>query len=187
MKGAFAKWQTNGVVTLQTGMPFNVSTGTDTANTSSSGTYRPNLVGTPLRLRTGSPGRLHRSHGVLHLGDSVSGRPQLRLREPRPKHLPRSGCRDGRLVAVQELPDQRAAEIPIRFETFGLFNHSNFANPSATFATSSFGNITGARQPEYSAGREAAVLISNGGIAGGDTARYHQLIAGTTGFAQIHN
>jgi hypothetical protein len=31
-----------------------------------------------------------------------------------------------------------------RFETFGLFNHTNFSNPSATINTSSFGNITGA-------------------------------------------
>ena len=47
LKGAFTGWETNGIVTLQTGIPFNVSTGTDTANTSSSGTYRPDLIGVP--------------------------------------------------------------------------------------------------------------------------------------------
>ena len=47
LKGMFTKWQANGIITIQTGLPFNVSTGTDTANTASSGTYRPNLVGTP--------------------------------------------------------------------------------------------------------------------------------------------
>jgi len=31
-----------------------------------------------------------------------------------------------------------------RFETFALFNHTNFNNPSAVFGTSSFGNITSA-------------------------------------------
>ncbi len=44
LKGAFTQWQGNGIVTIQTGTPFNVSTGTDTANTASSGTYRPDLV-----------------------------------------------------------------------------------------------------------------------------------------------
>jgi hypothetical protein len=33
-------------------------------------------------------------------------------------------------------------KFQFRFETFGLFNHSNFGNPSATINTSSFGNIT---------------------------------------------
>ena len=47
LKGVFAHWQSNGIVTLQTGIPFNVSTGTDTANTGSSGTYRPDLVHAP--------------------------------------------------------------------------------------------------------------------------------------------
>jgi hypothetical protein len=47
LKGAFAGWQANGIITIQSGLPFNVSTGTDTANTASSGTYRPNLVKRP--------------------------------------------------------------------------------------------------------------------------------------------
>ena len=47
LKGVFTHWQSNGIVTLQTGMPFNGSTGTDTANTGSSGTYRPDLVHAP--------------------------------------------------------------------------------------------------------------------------------------------
>ena len=38
LKAAFAKWQMNGILTLQTGVPFNIATGTDTANTSSGGT-----------------------------------------------------------------------------------------------------------------------------------------------------
>ena len=37
-----------------------------------------------------------------------------------------------------------AGRKTFRFETFGLFNHTNFNNPSATFGTASFGNITGA-------------------------------------------
>jgi hypothetical protein len=41
LKYALAGWQTNSIVTLQGGLPFNVSTGTDTANTASSGTYVP--------------------------------------------------------------------------------------------------------------------------------------------------
>src|SRR5207248_11153760 len=47
LKGALTGWQANGIITIQTGFPFNVSTGTDTANTAASGVYRPNLVHAP--------------------------------------------------------------------------------------------------------------------------------------------
>ena len=55
LRGAFANWQANGIVTLQTGVPFNVSTATDTANTGANGVYRPNLVHPP----TSNCGRGH--------------------------------------------------------------------------------------------------------------------------------
>ncbi|HLJ16604.1 MAG TPA: TonB-dependent receptor, partial [Bryobacteraceae bacterium] len=47
LKGVFTRWQSNGIITLQTGIPVNVTTGTDTANTAASGTYRPDLVHAP--------------------------------------------------------------------------------------------------------------------------------------------
>ena len=43
---AFSGWQTNGIVTLQSGFPFNVTIPGDTANTGV-GNQRPNLVHTP--------------------------------------------------------------------------------------------------------------------------------------------
>jgi hypothetical protein len=48
LRNIFGNWQLNGITTLQSGIPMNVSIATDTAeNTSSSGTYRPNLVHAP--------------------------------------------------------------------------------------------------------------------------------------------
>src|ERR1041385_253981 len=44
VKGVFSRWQGNGIITAQTGIPINVTTSVDTANTSGGGTYRPNLV-----------------------------------------------------------------------------------------------------------------------------------------------
>lgn len=114
-----SKWQANGIVTLQTGVPFNVSTATGTANTAASGTYTPNLV---------------------HAATSECGRGHL------------VGCIDAIAFTVANLypiaPTNfdygNAGRNLLRFETFALLNHTNFANPSATINTSSFGNITGA-------------------------------------------
>jgi hypothetical protein len=46
VRQAFAGWQTNGIVNLQSGFPFNVTIPGDTANTGV-GSQRPNLVSLP--------------------------------------------------------------------------------------------------------------------------------------------
>src|SRR5262249_53162518 len=47
MTTAFGKWQLNGITTMQSGTPFGLTLNTDTANTSSQGTLRPDLVHAP--------------------------------------------------------------------------------------------------------------------------------------------
>ena len=42
-----AGWTIAGITTLQSGLPFNVTIATDTANTNSRGAYRPNFVSPP--------------------------------------------------------------------------------------------------------------------------------------------
>jgi hypothetical protein len=44
----------------------------------------------------------------------------------------------------KNFPIRERLRFQFRFETFGIFNHTNFTNPSSTFGTSSFGSITGA-------------------------------------------
>jgi hypothetical protein len=142
LNGAFAHWQMNGVITLQTGTPFNVTTGTDTANTASSGTYRPNLVGTA----TENCGRGHMvgcidptafSISALYPATSVYAYGNLGRNI---FHGPGAQTVDWSLA--KNFPIKERLKFQFRLETFGLFNHSNFGNPSAGFATSSFGNIT---------------------------------------------
>ncbi len=138
VKGVFSGWQMNGIITGQTGLPFNVSTGTDTANTAASGTYRPNLIGTPSS-----------NCGDAHLTGCIS---------PAAYALPPAGVyvygNEGRnllhgpgLVNVdyslfKTLPIKERLRLQFRAELFNLFNHPNFNNPSSTFGTAAFGNIT---------------------------------------------
>ena len=142
LKGAFAKWQMNGILTLQTGVPFNIATGTDTANTSSGGTYRPNLVG-PASETCGrghlvgcidptafSIAALYPATTVFAYGNF--GRNIF--------HGP--GAETFDWSVFKNFPIRERLKFQFRFETFALFNHTNFSNPSATINTSSFGNIT---------------------------------------------
>ena len=145
LKGAFTKWQANGIITLQTGTPFNVSTGTDTANTASSGTYRPNLV----HAASADCGRGHlvacidaTAFTIANLYPAAptsfaygnAGRNLL--------HGP--GAETVNFSVFKNFPIKERLAFQFRFETFGLFNHTNFSNPSATFGAATFGNITGA-------------------------------------------
>ncbi len=145
VKAAFTGWQGNGIITLQTGFPFNVTTGTDTANTSSGGTYRPDLVHTP----SDNCGRGHLVGCIDATAFTVqdlypitptnyaygsAGRNLL--------HGP--GSETFNLSLFKNFPIKERLKFQFRFETFALFNHANFANPSATLGTSSFGNITSA-------------------------------------------
>jgi hypothetical protein len=143
LRTMFTKWQGNGIVTLQTGIPFNVTTGTDTANTASSGTYRPDLVSTP----TDGCGRgdlvgcinaaaftVNDLYPIVptHYAYGNAGRNLL--------HGP--GAETVNFSVFKNFPIYERVKFQLRFESFGLFNHSNFGNPSATLNTSSFGNIT---------------------------------------------
>jgi hypothetical protein len=144
VKAAFAHWQTNGIITLQTGIPFNVSTSVDTANTAASGTYRPDLV----HAATSNCGRGHligcidpTAFTIADLNPATSvfaygnaGRNLL--------HGP--GSETVNLSVFKNFPIKERLQFQFRFETFALFNHTNFSNPSATINTSSFGNITSA-------------------------------------------
>ena len=142
LKGVFTKWQMNGVVTLQTGTPFNIGTGTDTANTSASGTYRPNLVG----AATQNCGRGHLVGCIDPAAYSIAGLYPATTTFAYGNlgrnifHGPGAETVDWSLL--KNFPIRERLKFQFRFETFGLFNHSNFANPAATINTSAFGNIT---------------------------------------------
>ncbi|MBI5283230.1 MAG: TonB-dependent receptor [Candidatus Solibacter usitatus] len=145
VKGVFANWQANGIVTLRGGLPFNVSTGTDTANTASSGTYRPNLV-------KEAAANCGRGHLIGCIDASAFTIANLYPIIPANFAYGNAGRNILRGPAAQEVNFSVAKNFPIterikfqfRFETFALFNHTNFGNPSATINTGSFGNITGA-------------------------------------------
>ncbi len=138
LRGAFANWQSNGIWTLQTGIPFNVQVSSDTANTSSSGVYRPNLIGTP----SSNCGDGHLSGcistsafaliptGVYEYGSA--GRNLL--------HGP--PLFDMNFSVFKNFPIKERLKFQLRFEFFNAFNEPNFSNPAVTFGTASFGTIS---------------------------------------------
>jgi hypothetical protein len=144
VKTVLGGWQANGIVAIRGGLPFNVSTGTDTANTASSGTYRPNLVKTP----TANCGRGHLVACIdptaYTITDLYPANPANYAYGNAGRNLLRGpGAEEVSFSVSKNFPIRERLRFQFRFETFNLFNHANFGNPSATINTSSFGNITG--------------------------------------------
>jgi len=145
LRAALTKWQTNAALVLQTGVPFNVSTSSDTANTSNGGGYRPNLV----HAAAGECGRGHlvgcidataftvaNLYPIAPTGYAYGNAGRNLLHGP--------GTQNVDFSLFKNFPIKERLKFQFRFEAFSLFNHTIFRNPSATVNTSSFGNITGA-------------------------------------------
>jgi len=149
VKGVFARWQANGIVTLQTGVPINVSTSVDTANTSSSGTYRPNLV-SPATENCGIDHLVGcidpAAFTLANLYPATPGAYAYGSAGRNLIHGP--GIATFNLSLFKNFPIKERLRFQFRFEMFNALNHANFYNPgapasqSSTFGTSSFGNIT---------------------------------------------
>jgi hypothetical protein len=145
LKTAFTKWQTNGIITLQTGLPFNVTTGTDTANTSAGGTYRPNLVSTPsddcgrgdlIGCINAAAFTVNNLYPIAPTNYAYGNAGRNLLHGPSAETV--------NMSLFKNFPIRERLKLQFRFETFAMLNHTNFGNPAATINTSSFGNITSA-------------------------------------------
>jgi hypothetical protein len=128
----------NTIVTAQTGLPFVVSSGTDTANTAAGGVYRPNLIAPP----TANCGDSHltscissASYALPPAGVYIYGNEGRNL-----LHGPGLFNMDYSLLRGFAIKER--LRLQFRAELFNIFNHPNFNNPSAVFGTGSFGNIT---------------------------------------------
>jgi hypothetical protein len=140
-------WHANGIFTMQSGFPFNVTTPNDTANTAASGSYRPNVI-YPYSANCGD-GRLV---NCINIQDYQLPNTYAYGNAGR-NMLYGPGLRNLDFSLLKSFALYERLNLQFRFETFNLANHPNFSNPSAglpSLATGvynytspgSFGNIT---------------------------------------------
>ncbi len=138
LKAAFSRWQMNALFVVQTGLPFNVGTGIDTANTSANGTHRPNLVGKPKSNCGGG-------HLVGCIDSSAYALPPAGVfvyRNEGRNLLHGPGLLNVDYSVFKNFPIGKKVKLQFRAEFFNVLNHPSFNNPAATFGTGIFGNIT---------------------------------------------
>ncbi|MBZ5618675.1 MAG: TonB-dependent receptor [Acidobacteriia bacterium] len=141
IKTAFGGWQINGITTLQSGTPFNLSMNTDAANTSSQGPQRPDLLKTPVyncgaghltgcidKTAFAVPGNI--AQGIFAYGNA--GRNILRG-----PHM-----FDTDMSLFKTFPIKERMRFTFRAEAFNIWNNPEFSNPNANIEAATFGNIT---------------------------------------------
>jgi hypothetical protein len=133
-------WQFGGLVTLQSGSPFNVTQSGDSQNVEFSGWARPHLLtGVQAELDNPTPSlwfnptAFARSNGVF--GTS----PRNPLVGP--------GVSTFDLSASKQfsMPWAEGHELMFRAEFFNAFNTPQFGNPVGTLGTTTFGQVTSTR------------------------------------------
>ena len=148
LKHIIGGWQTSGIVTFETGRPFNITLPFDNANVGSRGNFqRPNLVGDPYPsgwTKTYGPG------GLYFDPTAFAAAPQYTFGNLGRNVLRGPGFRNFDLTAFKNFNFMERLRLQFRAEFFNAFNNVNFSNPGSSFDTANFGRSTGTQNAQRS-------------------------------------
>lgn len=139
-------WQMNTIVTLQTGLPFTV-TSVDNSATGSAHQNRANLIGDPYSGRTTDHSLYAgtRAPGFF-LNPAAFAMPALgTFGTAAPRGFAGPGMQDVDLSIFKVFAIKEDWRLEFRAEAFNAFNHPVFSNPSASITAAglgSFGKVT---------------------------------------------
>ncbi|SPE30762.1 conserved exported hypothetical protein [Acidobacteriia bacterium SbA2] len=131
-------WSVAGITRFATGFPVSLFEGDDRALRGTSGIDMPNVVG-PLDI-TGNP-RTSANH--TWFSKSAFAPESLGVvGDADPRFFYGPGINNWTLGLHKDTRLAEGMNLQIRFESFNTFNHAQFANPSGSFTSGQFGNIT---------------------------------------------
>jgi len=137
-------WQANAIVSLQTGIPFDVTAADESATGSNHAAYA-NCVGDPYSGASKSPSQFAGSNAPgFFLNVDAFAQPGLgTFGSCRPRSWHGPGIEQEDLSLFKSFPLGEARKLEFRAEFFNAFNHPSFANPSASIsAPGAFGKST---------------------------------------------
>jgi hypothetical protein len=137
-------WQLNGILTLQTGLPLNV-TSADNSQTGGSHAAYANCLSNPFAGTTTNRSAIStQSFTGVYINSSAFSTPTVgTFGSCRPRLLHGPGAENVDLSLFKQFPLGEVRKIELRFEFFNAFNHANFANPAASLTnTATFGKVS---------------------------------------------
>jgi hypothetical protein len=136
-------WQVNTIVSIQTGLPFNV-TASDVSFTGGNHASRPNISGDPFAGASDDPSDYVSGSSGFFINEAAFVAPSpgtFGNTPPRAFHGPGSWNVD--LSLFKSFPIREQTRIEFRAEFFNTFNHANFANPAASIVNrAGFGKVS---------------------------------------------
>ena len=140
---AIGGWQLNGILTMSSGIPFNVVSGLDRALTGS-GTQRPNLVGDPHL----DPDRSRADLTAKYFNPSAYVLPPLgSFGNSGRNSLIGPGSFNLDSSVFKNFPVRESVKLQFRGEFFNAMNNPNFSNPVSNIGTANVGSILSATAP----------------------------------------
>ena len=138
-------WQTNGLLTVRSGLPFTVNSGIDNS-LSGIGLDRADIIGEPSlsgdRPKAQKVQQWFNTQAFVANALGTFGTSSRNmLRGPNFANIDFS---IGRNFPVSKGPNGESKQFQFRAEFFNLFNRANFNNPTASTTSSSFGRILSA-------------------------------------------
>ena len=136
-------WQINGILTLQTGLPFSATAGVD-RSLAGVGLDRADLLGPVATYNDQS----NNSKVARYFDTSAFALPALGTFGTAGRNIltgPGSENLDAGLF--KQFPIDESRRFELRWEVFNTFNRANFLNPTGSFANANFGRILSAHDP----------------------------------------
>jgi carboxypeptidase family protein/TonB-dependent receptor-like protein len=127
-------WQVNGIFSARSGTVFTPTINFDNANTGGGDTQRPNVVG--------SPSLPHRTINEWFNTSAFAVAPPFTYGNAGRDSLRGPGYWNVDFSVFRNFSIIERVQLQLRGEFFNVFNHTNFANPSATLGNPNFGVIT---------------------------------------------
>lgn len=131
-------WQTGGIVTLQSGSPFNIFQSGDTQNVEFASWARPHVI-------AGRSPKLDNRDPQLWFDPNVFARSVGEFGSSPRNPVVGPGLHVFDLSASKMFPVREGHNVLFRIELFNGFNTPQFGQPGGTLGTGTFGRVTGTR------------------------------------------
>ncbi len=143
-KEVLSGWQINGITTLATGNPFNITSNKD-SNVDGIGTDRPNVVGNP--ILTGSRSRRQKIAEYFNTAAFAQVPANVPYGNAKRDPLVGPGTVNTDLSGFKTFALWKETNLQFRGEVFNVFNNVNLNNPNGVLTAAAFGKITGSAAP----------------------------------------
>jgi hypothetical protein len=147
VKSALGGWQLSGIITMESGIPINIGlSGAQGGNGLPNATNRPDRVGSISYPQTVLAGR----QKIQYIDPSAFALPAVGAFGNLGHNAARGPGRDNWNLSLFKsfvFNDERGSRLELRWETFNVWNHTQFNQVSNNFGSSNFGQFTSAFDP----------------------------------------